>query len=176
MNLIYEIPNELYYIGNFLERDIYEGIHNAVIKERKKLPLKSSKGTWTKSLIDNIVPPKRCGVSEYPPFEKLKTLTKHNRFYKLKLNRIDTAIHYMEKGAGINWHNDHKWSYGATYYLNNRWNQNWGGEFMFTSEKGHGWIPPTGNCLVIIKSPFRHKVNPVLSPLIPRLSIQMFMK
>ena len=97
MNLIYEIPNELYYIGNFLERDIYEGIHNAVIKERKKLPLKSSKGTWTKSLIDNIVPPKRCGVSEYPPFEKLKTLTKHNRFYKLKLNRIDTAIHYMEK-------------------------------------------------------------------------------
>ena len=54
MNLIYEIPNELYYIGNFLERDIYEGIHNAVIKERKQLPLKSSKGTWTKSLIDNI--------------------------------------------------------------------------------------------------------------------------
>ena len=82
---------------------------------------------------------------------------------------INSNIHYMEKGAGINWHNDASWKYGATYYLNNRWNQNWGGEFMFTSKNGHGYIPIVGNSLVIIKSPLEHKVNPVLSPLIPKL-------
>ena len=176
MNLIYQIPDQLYYIQKFLDKDTYEGIHNAVIKERKKINLTSSKGLWDETLIKNIVPPKRVGVSKYPPFEKLKILTKNNKFYQLKLNEINSNIHYMEKGAGINWHNDASWKYGATYYLNNRWNQNWGGEFMFTSKNGHGYIPIVGNSLVIIRSPLEHKVNPVLSPIIPRISIQMFMK
>ena len=47
---------------------------------------------------------------------------------------------------------------------------------MFNSENGHGYIPIVGNSLVIIKSPLEHKVNPVLSPIIPRISIQMFIK
>jgi len=82
----------------------------------------------------------------------------------------------MEKGSGINWHNDKGWKYGATYYLNNRWNNHFGGEFMFRNENGHGFIPVVGNSLVIIKAPLIHKVNPILSPLVPRISIQMFMK
>ena len=51
-----------------------------------------------------------------------------------------------------------------------------GGEFMFTDEKGHGWLPVVGNSLVILKSPVVHKVNPVLSPIMPRISVQIFMK
>jgi hypothetical protein len=47
---------------------------------------------------------------------------------------------------------------------------------MFTDEKGHGWLPVVGNSLILVKSPLEHKVNTVLSPLIPRISIQLFMK
>ena len=47
---------------------------------------------------------------------------------------------------------------------------------MFTDDNGHGWIPPVGNSLVIIKSPLTHKVNPVLSPIVPRITVQIFMK
>jgi Rps23 Pro-64 3,4-dihydroxylase Tpa1-like proline 4-hydroxylase len=47
---------------------------------------------------------------------------------------------------------------------------------MFTENNGHGWIPPVGNSLVIVKAPISHKVNPILSPVIPRISVQMFMK
>tara|TARA_E500000318_G_scaffold608_1_gene850 strand:+ start:374 stop:904 length:531 start_codon:yes stop_codon:yes gene_type:complete len=176
MNLIYQIPDQLYYIQNFLDRDTYKGIHNSIFKERNKINLTSSKGIWGDELINNIVPPERVTVSKYPPFDILKTLTQYNKFYQLKLKDITTTIHYMKKGAGINWHNDASWKYGATYYLNNRWNNQFGGEFMFTSENGHGYIPVVGNSLVIIKSPLEHKVNPVLSPTIPRISIQMFMK
>tara|TARA_R100000951_G_scaffold77825_1_gene65688 strand:+ start:1755 stop:2285 length:531 start_codon:yes stop_codon:yes gene_type:complete len=176
MNLIYQIPDQLYYIQNFLDRDTYKGIHNSIFKERNKINLTSSKGIWDEILIKNIIPPKRVGVSKYTPFEKLKILTKHNKFYQLKLDEINASIHYMEKGAGINWHNDASWKYGATYYLNNRWNPDWGGEFMFTGDNGHGYIPIVRNSLVIIKSPFRHKVNPVLTSIVPRISIQMFMK
>ena len=89
---------------------------------------------------------------------------------------MSPTIHYMKKGSGINWHNDYKWKYGATYYINRRWHPQWGGEFMFTDGAGHGWIPVTGNSLVIIKSPIQHKVNPVLTNIMPRISIQMFMK
>ena len=82
----------------------------------------------------------------------------------------------MEKGAGINWHNDGNWTYGATYYINNKWNNQFGGELMFNAENGHGYIPVVGNSLIIIKSPLQHKVNPVLSPIVPRVSVQMFLK
>jgi len=177
MQLIYSIPDKLYYIQNFLDYSTYKGIHNSIFKERRTINLHTSKGIWAEELINNIVPPKRVGVQNYPPFEKLKTLTHHNKFYQLKdFRSITSNIHYMEKGAGINWHNDGGWTYGATYYINNKWNTQFGGELMFNSGNGHGYIPIVGNSLVIIKSPLEHKVNPVLSPIIPRISIQMFIK
>ena len=177
MNLIYSIPDKLYYIQNFLDYPIYKGIHNAIFKERKNINLHTSKGIWSNVLIKNIVPPKRVDVTNYPPFEKLKILTHHNKFYQLKdFKNITSNIHYMEKGAGINWHNDASWKYGATFYVNRRWDNQFGGEFMFKSENGHGYIPVVGNSLVIIKAPLTHKVNPVLSPIMPRVSVQMFIK
>ena len=176
MKLRHSIPDKLYYIQNFLDYTTYKGIHNAIFKERKSINLTSSKEVWSKDLIKNITPPKRVEVSNYPPFEKLKILTKHNQFYKLNLKEIITTIHYMEKGAGINWHDDGAWKYGATYYVNNKWNSNFGGELMFRDKNGHGFIPVVGNSLVIIKAPLTHKVNPVLSPLTPRVSVQMFIK
>ena len=97
MNLIYQIPDQLYYIQNFLDRDTYKGIHNSIFKERNKINLTSSKGIWDEILIKNIIPPKRVGVSKYTPFEKLKILTKHNKFYQLKLDEINASIHYMER-------------------------------------------------------------------------------
>ena len=78
---------------------------------------------------------------------------------------MTTTIHYLEKGTGINWHDDGSWTYGATYYLNNKWHKQWGGEFMFTDANGHGFLPVVGNSLVIVKAPIPHKVNPVLSPI-----------
>jgi Rps23 Pro-64 3,4-dihydroxylase Tpa1-like proline 4-hydroxylase len=176
MNLRYQIPNQLYYIQNFLDQKTYKQIHDAAIKERKEMNIHSVKNIWEKGLINNVVSPEKIDIYGYPPFEKLKVLTKHNQIYQLKAKKITTAIYYMKKGAGINWHSDYSWEYGATYYLNNRWNNQFGGEFMFTNEGGHGWIPPVGNSLVILKSPFKHKVNPVLSPIMPRISVQMFIK
>jgi Rps23 Pro-64 3,4-dihydroxylase Tpa1-like proline 4-hydroxylase len=174
---MYSIPDKLYYIQEFLDYSTYKNIHNSIFKERKKIPLHTSKGKWSQKLIENIIPPKKVDVNNYLPFEKLKTLVHRNQFYQLKdVKSIDSTIHYMEKGAGINWHDDSGWTYGATYYINNKWNYQFGGELMFSSKNSHGYIPIIGNSLVIIKAPLEHKVNPVLSPIIPRISIQMFIK
>ena len=145
--------------------------------ERNNINLHNVDGVWGKFLHNNLVSPKRVEVQNYPPFEILKTNIKSNPYFKFpELNRMSTTIHSMSKNSGINWHDDGQWKYGATYYLNNRWHKQWGGEFMFTDLNGHGFLPVVGNSLVIVKAPLPHKVNPVLSPILPRLSVQIFMK
>ena len=177
MKLSYSIPGKIWWITNFLDYNMYKGIHDAIIKERKKINLHTSEGVWPEYLINNIQPPKRTEVSNYQPFEQLKTLVRHNPYFQFpKLDHMSTTIHYMEKDAGINWHDDGVWKYGATFYINHKWHKQWGGEFMFTDNTGHGWIPLVGNSLVIVKAPIAHKVNPVLSPIMPRISVQIFMK
>lgn len=177
MNLTYSIQGRIWWITNFLDYKMYKGIHDAIIKERKKINLQSAKGLWDEGLIKNIVPPLRNQVSEYPPFEKLKTLVTFNPFFQLAdVKDMSTNIHYMKKGSGINWHSDGSYKYGATYYINCKWNKHWGGEFMFVDKGAHGFIPVIGNSLIIVKTPIEHKVTPVLSPIMPRISVQMFMK
>tara|TARA_R100001086_G_C11814039_1_gene252350 strand:- start:747 stop:1283 length:537 start_codon:yes stop_codon:yes gene_type:complete len=178
MRLVYSIPNKLWWIHDFLDKETYQGIHNAIIKERKKINLGPAKDHWSDDLINNLISPQVVGVRDYKPFEKLKILVRNNPFFKFDKNveKMISTIHFLNKGSGINWHNDHLWKYGCSYYLNNKWSTQWGGEFMFADEKAHGFIPIIGNSLVIIKSPFQHKVNTVLSPIMPRISVQIFMR
>ena len=177
MRLSYSIPGKIWWIHDFLDKEVYKGIHNAIIRERDNLKLKDVKSAWSSFLYNNMQPPKRVEVNNYPPFEILKDNLRTNPYCLLPdLKHMTTTIHYLEKGTGINWHDDGSWTYGATYYLNNKWHRQWGGEFMFTDANGHGFLPVVGNSLVIVKAPIPHKVNPVLSPLIPRISVQLFMK
>jgi len=178
MNLRYSIPGKVWWITNFLDYPTYKIIHNAIFKERNKINFKSSQGTWDDILIESIIPPRVSGISNYPPFEKLKILARLNPYFQFEkeVEEMSTNIHYMQKGAGINWHNDHCWKYGVTYYINNRWQENWGGELMFTNENGHGFIPVVGNSLLILKAPLHHKVNPVITSTMPRVSVQMFIR
>lgn len=177
MKLSYSIAGKIWWITNFLDYHMYKGIHDAIIRERKQINLHSSEGLWKEDLINNLIPPMRSQVTGYKPFEKLMTLVKFNPYFQMNdVKEMTTTIHYMKKGSGINWHDDGKWKYGATYYVNHKWHRQWGGELMFTDDNGHGWIPPMGNSLIIVKAPIAHKVNPILSPIMPRISIQLFMK
>jgi len=106
--------------------------------------------------------------------KKIKTLLKNNSFHSIKSNDFNFVLHSMKDGAGINWHDDGTYVYGVTYYLNNRWNNKFGGELMFAEGRFSGFIPVTGNSLLILKSPILHKVSAVTKPLIPRKTIQVF--
>lgn len=173
MKLSYSIPNKIWWIKNFLDKKTYKTIHHKVFTNRNNMNLNYATGAWPEFLYENLTIAKRVQIINYPPFDKLKALIKHNKYFSLpNFKSMTTTVHYMEKGAGINWHDDSNFKYGATYYLNNRWNKNWGGEFMFEDK----YIPVVGNSLVIVKTPFSHKVNPVLSSSMPRLSVQIFMK
>jgi hypothetical protein len=57
MKLSYSIPGKIWWITNFLDYNMYKGIHDAIIKERKKINLHTSEGVWPEYLINNIQPP-----------------------------------------------------------------------------------------------------------------------
>ncbi len=177
MKLIYEIPNKLYYIQNFLDYPTYKKLHYDVF--RSNLISVESTKTWNKNLKYGYKNSVERGINldiNYIPFQKIKILLENNPFHKIKINKYEPLIYSMKNNSGINWHSDYGHIYGVTYYINRRWNSKFGGEFLFKNEKANGFIPLVGNSLVIIKAPLEHKVTPVMKPLVPRKTIQMFVK
>jgi len=175
MKLIYSIPDKLYYIQNFLDYPTYKQLHYDVFKSNL-INLQSTKKTWDKRLnygYKNFVENTSLDT-KYKPLQKIKILLENNPFHKIKVTDYKPLIHSMKNNSGINWHNDYRHIYGITYYINRRWNLKFGGEFLFTDEKANGFIPLVGNSLVIIKAPLDHKVTPVMKPVVPRKTIQIF--
>ena len=174
MKLVYKIPDKLYYIQNFLDYPTYKKIHYDVFKS-KLITLNLTKN-WEKGLkhgFKNLV--KRTDLkTDYSPLQKIKILLENNPFHKVKVKNFNPMIHSMTDGSGINWHDDYKYSYGVTYYINRRWNRKFGGEFLFMNKNANGFIPLVGNSLVIVKAPLDHKVTPVMNSIVPRKTIQIF--
>jgi len=175
MKLIYSIPDKLYYIQNFLDYPTYKKIHYDVFRS-KLINLKSTKDDWEKDLKyghKNYVKNTILDI-KYKPLQKIKILLENNIFHKLKIKNYHPLIHSMNDGSGINWHDDNGHEYGITYYINRRWNEKFGGEFLFMDKNANGFIPLVGNSLVIIKAPLMHKVTPVMKSIVPRKTIQIF--
>jgi len=175
MKLVYQIPDKLYYIQQFLDHPTYKQLHYDVFKS-KLIELKPTENYWQESLKHGFKKYVKYSylTNDYEPLRKLRLLLEHNVFHKIKIKNYKPLVHSMSDGSGINWHGDEGHQYGITYYVNRRWNRRFGGEFMFTSDTQSGFIPIIGNSLVIVKVPFEHKVAPVLKPLIPRKTIQIF--
>ena len=175
MKLTYQIPGKLYYIQQFLDYPTYKKIHYDVFRS-KLINLDSTEKLWKNGLkygYKNFV--KKTGLDiNYRPLQKIKILLENNLFHRLKIKKYEPMLHSMHDGTGINWHDDHGHTYGITYYINKRWNLKFGGEFLFTDKNSNGFIPVVGNSIVIVKAPFTHKVAPVMKPIVPRKTIQIF--
>ena len=175
MKLVYSIPDKLYYIQNFLDYTSYKKLHYDVFRS-KLVKLKSTEKTWQKELKHghkNFVKNTVLDI-KYKPLQKIKILLENNPFHKVKIKKFEPLIQSMSDQSGINWHDDHKYDYGITYYINRRWNIKFGGEFLFKDKHANGFIPLVANSLVIVKAPFEHKVSPVQKPIVPRKTIQIF--
>ena len=178
MKLVYQIPDKLYYIQQFLSYPTYKKLHYDVFKSNL-LNLVSTKDDWDSNVPDLLKfyknsPDMTLLNSNHPILKTFETLLNLNPFVKIKQKSIKFSLHSMKDGAGINWHNDFGYEYGITYYINRRWNHQFGGEFLFKDEQSNGFIPLVGNSLVIVKAPLWHKVTPVMNSLVPRKTIQIF--
>jgi hypothetical protein len=94
-------------------------------------------------------------------------------------NNLVCFLHIWPPGSQINFHHDA--SDGAerlssTIYINESWNWNWGGFFLYDDEHlGNGWVYPHPNLMVWFQPPVWHSTSMItLAAEHPRLSIQLF--
>jgi hypothetical protein len=90
------------------------------------------------------------------------------------------GVYRWQQGSGMGEHSDGHTETAVTFYLNDTWQKNWFGDFIFYESKeaelaGFGRaVSPRANRLVINKHTIPHKVTYSSGLAVERLSIQAF--
>jgi hypothetical protein len=180
MKLTYSYKDEIFWIQNFLSNSEYKLLHSIVIKNRKLIDEKTTLNKKLTLLQDNNYNSNSKHNFNKDIIKQYEILLKHQHFVKLINYKLTSHIRKYSYMESLNWHNDiffdkinnSQRKYAATYYINKNWKEQYGGELMFKDSCIKGFIQPSGNSLVIIKTGFKHKVNPIIIKNIPRFSIQ----
>lgn len=89
------------------------------------------------------------------------------------MNYVWTKLSY------ITWHNDDNYDQSLTIYLNDFWDWDWGGLFLYKEDNTNhvkGIIPEFNSAVVNVKN-YSHCVTPVhLDCQMPRITVQIFSK
>ena len=106
---------------------------------------------------------KYCAMN--PVFEEYQNLTVY--------------MHIWLPGSQINWHHDQSDTtprLSSTIYINEAWNWNWGGLFVYDDPiEGKGWEFPHSNYMIWFQPPLWHATTMVsMAAEYPRLSVQCF--
>tara|TARA_B100002019_G_C21216830_1_gene572493 strand:- start:666 stop:1169 length:504 start_codon:yes stop_codon:yes gene_type:complete len=96
-----------------------------------------------------------------------------DRIQKLLLSELENVLpeysevfvkyHLWQKGSAISCHQDMNYKFGATLYLNDVWDLNWGGIFVWKPNDSNTMkaIAPTHNTLVVNDESELHFVTPI---------------
>ena len=182
MNLAFNFHNQLFWIHNFLPKNFYKEMYTNVIKTRKKLGYDPTGVTWRtfKEEQENMSMSYGQGLLEEKInnyLSKYHMMLRHQQYINLIDKSFDSHLRRFDYGQHLVWHSDSdpktkQRSYAATFYFNKTWQEGWGGELLFKSDLGSGFIPIVGNSVVIIKTGLKHKVSANLKKTHPRFSIQ----
>ena len=182
MNLAFKYKDELFWIQNFLPKNLYKEMYSDFIKHRNKLNFQKTHVDWRtyKEEVDDMS--ESFNQDEFIKmdyFKKYHTLLRHQKFVNIFDNTFHSHLRKFNYMQHLTWHDDAPIvangdirEYAATYYFNKTWGESWGAEFMYKTSEGSGFIPVIGNSLVIVKAGIRHRVNANLKKTHPRLSIQ----
>ena len=88
---------------------------------------------------------------------------------------LNIMIYYWTKLSYIPWHEDPGLNAGFTLYLNETWDKDWGGYFMYELEEGQiKALIPTRNTAVIQEGNVPHSVSTINMDSEIRISLQVF--
>lgn len=95
-----------------------------------------------------------------------------------KFNTAYLTVQRWEKGCYIPWHNDKKYDFSATIYLNPEWDESDGGQFVYAKGDdlfglNHSYTPQF-NTAVMLKQGHFHCVSPISTSEKIRVTIQFF--
>lgn len=158
-------------IYNAVRPELISFINFEIDELLKETVWSCGKSLWNKDLTLGIFGTCLTASCRLITTQKIKKELSSN----LPHDNYTTNYHVWEEMSGINFHNDEKYSFGATLYLND-WDMNWGGLFIWVDvNKNLHAVCPQKGMLVINDQKENHMVTSV-SPLAPyaRRSLQMF--
>jgi Rps23 Pro-64 3,4-dihydroxylase Tpa1-like proline 4-hydroxylase len=85
------------------------------------------------------------------------------------------TIHVLPHSSYITWHNDSHHDAALTIYLNDNWNENWGGFLMYEDDDIIKAIKPEKNLAVLQENHVNHCVTTVNIGANYRISLQLFL-
>lgn len=165
-------------VRDWIDADVLQSIKQKYQDSRGKAMFEvNNMGRWGEGLDSGSYAP----VLVLPLLEYADYFTDRYRqldaiFYDFDL--LTVYLHIWPRGSQINWHHDGepRQRIGSTIYINESWNWNWGGLFLYDDpDLRQGWVFPEHNKMIWFLSPVWHATSMVnLSAEYPRLSIQLF--
>lgn len=112
------------------------------------------------------------------PNGDLNQKIQQNVLKKIGLTPIRVMLYYFTRMSHIPWHNDSGYENAMTVYLNETWNMNTGGAFLYMDPDVNNIkaIYPKRNVAVLQKGGTQHAVLPTTATADMRVTLQMFFK
>ena len=142
-------------IENFLDDNLYKEINELSIDSMDLIFQDLSGLNWNAGGTDRVF------TQELKYSEILDPLRKTCK-QEFKLVPKWAGFYYWSSGSFINFHDDSGYKASATIYLNDKWDKNWGGFFMWQEGKDFKAILPAKNRCVFNEWE-SHAVTPTIN-------------
>ena len=163
---------------NFLSENLLILIDNKINdifnSKSERAIFSSSISHWSEYLKSSSTPILRYSMNE-SDFELVNLLKKEIE-KQVPYYVDDIIIHLFPKLSYIPWHDDGGHGAALTIYINEKWEPNWGGFFMYKINDDIWAIKPKRNLALLQKGGITHCVTTTNIDSDFRISIQCFLK
>jgi hypothetical protein len=169
------------YFQEFFSPDLFKELQELAVSEITD-PFSSISRTnavWHKDIVRSSMPVLVKDIENEELHSKLKSEI------DAKTGKIseNIMIYYWTRLSYIPWHDDNHAESALTVYLNETWDKDWGGYFMFeggqnfqNTESNIGVIKPSRNCAVLQEGHVLHSTTTTNLDAEIRMTIQCFFK
>ena len=162
--------DKIVFIKDFLPEDLILQIKKYIYRER---PQTSNHSSWNQKIIKDSARVEIFRLSDTEFKEQI--INCYSNYFNID-TYTTTYVNYYKwlPGSFIPFHNDESSSLASTIYLNESWDKDYGGLFLYEEEQEIKGYVPQYNSAVINKNNVSHSTS-IISPTAPkRETLQIF--
>ena len=156
----------------FFSDNLFDGCQEYSLSNlTSKAPTFSTNNLWPYSIVKDSAPILANVLDEN---DLLAMCIRNEVLEKIGAQPLAIAFMYFYSGSHIPWHNDHSYEMGLTIYLNEEWDRDFAGLFVYEEDNELKAITPKRNRAVKQTGHIWHSVTPTTKNADIRRSIQLF--